>query len=100
MGGTKKPSAAELAQLADNRPDLLNVLVAYFVLEWQGVTIDRGQQPHGTDQDGKARRVPDYCKLWGTDCCLHLLLRSPEERAPDGPGYATFFCDEVKQLPT
>lgn len=86
-----RPTRAQIARIAENQPGLLNLLVAYFVLEWQEVRI--GNPAHGIDQDGKARVVPDYVTMWrgefsdGVDVCAHYLMRCPARRQPDGPGF-------------
>ena len=88
-----RPTAAQLGQIAENQPELLNLLVAYFVFEWQHVRS--GSPPHGVDQLGISRHVPDYIGMWtdrhtgrsGIDNAVNLLLQCPPSREPAGPGY-------------
>lgn len=87
------PTKEKLGQIAQNQPELLNLLVAYFVFEWKAVRV--GSPSHGVDQVGVACQVPDYVSMWsgrhpdrsGVDNAIHLLLRSPRTREPDGPGF-------------
>lgn len=87
------PTKKELGQIAQNQPELLNLLVAYFVFEWRAVRM--GDPSHGVDQVGMACQIPDYIRMWsdkhsarsGVDNAIHLLLRSPRTREPDGPGF-------------
>ncbi len=89
----KMPSKEKLGQIAQNQPELLNILVAYFVFEWK--SCRPGNPSHGVDQCGKTRQVPDYIDMWsdrhtgrsGVDNALHILLQCPSTREPDGPGF-------------
>lgn len=93
----KRPSKAAIGRIAENQPHLLNLLIAYFVFEWQAVRI--GTPPHGIDQTGTACHVPDYITMWsdpwsgadGTDMAVYYLLRSPESRLMDDPGFISDF---------
>ena len=76
MERARLPSKAELGQIAENDPLLLNMLVAYFVFEWRSVTSS--DNPHGIDQTGRVRRVPNFVMMWGIDECLHRLLQGPD----------------------
>ena len=85
------PSKGAIGQIAENQPMLLNLLVAYFVFEWRSVR--NSCPPHGVDQTGQARIVPDYIADWtdnsrdGIDVAVHLLLlRCPGKRASGDPG--------------
>ena len=80
----RQPSRAQIEQIAARRPDLLNVLVAYFVMEWRSVR--RYRPLHGRDQDGAVRRVPNYVRAWGVDACVQALREAPAERGPRDPG--------------
>jgi len=88
-----RPTREAIGRISENQPGLLNLLVAYFVLEWQEVRI--GNPSHGLDQMGDACIVPDYVGMWGVDACVHYLLRSPETRASNEEGYLSFWLDEV-----
>lgn len=96
---TKRPTRAQIARIAEKQPALLNLLVAYFVMEWQTVRI--GNPPHGVDQCGITCLVPDYCHIWqtemvsGIDECVYYLNKSPEKRDIDGPGYISTWLDEI-----
>jgi len=87
----KMPSHEAIGRIAEIRPDLLNMLVAYFVMEWQEVRM--GNPPHGIDQAGAACVVPDYTEYWGTDMCVYYLHRSPECRTRTDPGYLQTWLD-------
>lgn len=93
MGQIKKPSKEELGRIAENKPELLNVLVALFVLEWQAISLT--SIPHGEDQVGKTRLVPNYVGLWGVDACIHYLLRAPMKRHNGSPGLITLWLEEI-----
>jgi hypothetical protein len=90
-----RPSKKALGRLAENQPGLLNLLVAYFVFEWQSVRI--GNPPHGVDQTGKTCVIPDYVVMWtdvftgadGVDAAISYLLRAPARRAPNEAGFIT-----------
>lgn len=83
---TQKPAASALVEIARSQPELLNALVAYFVFEWRAFRQD---QRHGEDQNGVVRRVPNYLRMWGLEDCIYYLFKSPQERAPDDPGFIT-----------
>ena len=90
----RRPSAAAIGRLAENNPQMLNLLVAFFVFEWRSVTM--GRVPHGVDQTGMTCHVPDYITMWtdahdgilrnGIDVAVSLLLAAPKSRKMDGPG--------------
>lgn len=93
-----RPDRAALGRIAENQPGLLNLLLAYFVFEWQEVRI--GTPPHGIDQTGEACLVPDYISAWeemGTDDCpvdgvsaaVHYLLQAPARRDAGEPGFVS-----------
>lgn len=88
-----RPNKAAIGRIAENQPDLLNLLVAYFVMEWQEVRI--GNPAHGIDQTGDACQIPDYVAAWGVDACVHYLLRSPLKRRLGEPGYVTEWLREI-----
>lgn len=80
------------------RPDFLNVLVAFFVLEWRSVsplTVPH----HGIDQTGAARVIPNYVRSWGVDACVYYLLRCPPRRSEDDPGYLNGWLEEISRNP-
>lgn len=89
----KRPPKKAIGRIAENQPKLLNLLLAYFVFEWQSVRVSN-RQAHGVDQTGMPAEVPDYIQMWtdpwgrnGVDTAVHLLLASPKQRTPTGPGY-------------
>lgn len=96
----KRPSKHKIGQIAENQPELLNLLIAYFVFEWKAVRI--GTPPHGVDQNGIDCHVPDYIEMWtdrfagtsGIDMAVYYLLRCPEYRKMDDPGYVSEFLAE------
>jgi hypothetical protein len=92
-GRTTMPSRADLERIAVNQPDLLNVLVAYFVMEWKSVVMN--YPPHGVDQTGKTRVVPDYVTMWGIDEVIWQLAQSPPQRYQNEPGRISRWLDEV-----
>ncbi len=97
---TLRPNKKELGQIAERRPEFLNVLVAYFVMEWDSITLTSlTVPPHGQDQKGTTRLVPNYIGMWGVDACVYYLLRSPERRAEGGPGYVTDWLEKVSEIP-
>lgn len=75
----RKPSRGLIGRLAEQRPHLLNPLVAFFVMGWTRVHAT-STPLHGQDQTGTTRLVPDYVELLGVDECVSLLLAAPEER--------------------
>lgn len=79
-----RPDDAKLGQIAERQPELLNLLVAYFVMEWQQVST--GRPPHGRDSYGITQVIPNYVARWGIDRCVHYIRKCPTVRAPDGPG--------------
>lgn len=94
MTGIKTmPSKKQLAKIAANQPELLNLLVAYFVFEWQAAKV--GNPPHGVDQVGVSHHIPDYIGMWtdrhtgrcGIANAMSLLLACPQSREANGPGY-------------
>lgn len=93
MSRIDRPTAREIGRIAENQPGLLNLLVAYFVMEWQSVRI--GNPPHGVDQMGTTCIVPEYTEMWGVNACVHFLLRSPLVREPKGPGYISRWLSEI-----
>lgn len=93
MAKTKRPTKEELGRIAERQPELLNMLVAYFVFEWRSVLNQ--QVPTGIDQTGVACRVPDYVRMWGVDQCLHYLLQCPEERTSSSPGFLSEWLLQV-----
>lgn len=100
MPRCNRPSKEALGKIAENQPDLLNLLVAYFIFEWKAVRI--GTPAHGVDQTGMACHIPDYIGMWtdrwsganGIDVAVHFLLRSPRFRKMDDPGYVSEFLAE------
>ena len=96
-----RPSKRALGKIAENQPGLLNLLLAYFVFEWKSVRI--GNPPHGVDQTGLTCVIPDYVSMWtdewscadGVNTAVHLLLKAPEKRTPDGPGYVSSWLEEI-----
>lgn len=92
------PCRADLARIAENSPGFLNLLLAYFVFEWQEVRM--GSPAHGIDQTGLACHVPDYVGMWtdaetdGVSAALHYLLRSPQKRAQGEPGFVSLWLAE------
>lgn len=80
----RMPTRWQLGKLAEERPHVLNVLVAFFCFEWRGIFT--GAPLHGLDQLGEARKVPNYVSRWGLDATIHYLLRAPQRRDPEGPG--------------
>lgn len=92
MTQVEKPTKAQLGRIAENKPELLNILVAYFVMEWKSVSLT--SIPHGQDQTGKVR-APNYVELWGVDACIHYLLLAPKSRGSKGPGYISMWLEEI-----
>lgn len=92
-----QPSKEELGRIAERQPELLNLLVAYFVFEWRVVKV--GRPAIGTDQLGNRCLIPNYIGMWtdetrdGIDVAIHYLLRSPKTRRRSGPGYVTGFLE-------
>lgn len=95
MGQINKPSKEALGRIAETRPELLNLLVAYFVFEWRSVKL--GAIPHGEDQTGKTRLVPHYVTHWGVDACIHYLLQSPGRRDSTAPGLISVWLEEISK---
>lgn len=94
-GRTLKPDRETIGYYAEHSPAMLNALVAYFVFEWRNVTVGATGQ-HGEDQAGIARRVPDYVSMHGTDWCVHVLLRAPEERRGlRAPGFVSNWLEKL-----
>lgn len=99
----KRPTRHVLGKIAENQPELLNLLVAYFVFEWR--LVRRGTPPHGVDQMGVTCHIPDYIGMWtdrhvprsGIDNAVSLLLACPETREPDGPGYLSEWLQDCAQ---
>lgn len=105
MAEYNRPTRRTLGKMAENQPELLNLLVAYFVFEWQSVRT--GSPPHGVDQMGVTRHIPDYIEAWtdqhtgrcGISNAVSLLLQCPAAREPSGPGYLEKWmrdCSEIK----
>ena len=86
------PSHDAIGRIAELRPDLLNMLVAYFVMEWQEVRM--GDPPHGFDQAGAPSLVPNYAEYWGPDMCVYYLMREPQYRTKNDPGFFQLWLDE------
>lgn len=90
-----RPSKRAIGQIAENQPEMLNLLVAYFVFEWKAVRV--GTPPHGVDQNGTTCLIPNYVDMWtdqfegidGVNEAVYYLLRSPKKRAMDAPGFIT-----------
>lgn len=78
MATHRKPSKAAIGRMAENAPHLLNPLVAFFVLGWRKVFLS--VPPHGVDQTGTTRLLPDYVAMWGLNCCVSYLLEAPDHR--------------------
>ncbi len=97
----KRPTAEQLGKLAENQPELLNLLVAYFVFEWRNVRM--GNPPHGVDQTGVTCHIPNYIGMWtdrhtgrcGVSNAVSLLLQCPPAREPGGPGYLSEWLKEI-----
>ena len=89
-----RPTRAEVARIAENQPELLNLIVAYFVMEWQGVrfSVDRS---YGWDQMGKRRLVPDYVAAWGLDAVVDAVNKSPLKRNHNDIGYMTMWLRKL-----
>jgi hypothetical protein len=100
-----RPSRHILGKLAENQPELLNLLVAYFVFEWKSVR--RGNPHHGVDQMGITRHVPNYIEMWsdrhtrrsGIGNAINLLLQCPA-REPDGPGFLDQWMRDCSEIET
>lgn len=90
-----KPSPAVIGRIAEYQPELLNVLLAYFVFEWRAVLL--GVPAHGVDQIGNADIVPDYVGTWpdGVNQAVHYLLRAPLRRKAAEPGYISEWLAQV-----
>ena len=95
MASIERPGPAELERIAELQPDLLNVLVAYFVMEWRKVQLT--DPPHGRDREGKVCVVPDYVQRWGVDTCLRCLLQAPMSREANEPGFLTRWLEKVSR---
>lgn len=95
MRQAKQPSRAHIERIAARQPELLNLLVAYFVMEWQQVT--NGEVQHGVDQVGVACLVPNYVGMWGVEECVNMLRVAPQKRAPTGPGLLSTWLQIVTQ---
>jgi hypothetical protein len=93
---TKRPTKYQIGRIAETRPELLNALVAYFVMEWRGIVM--AKPPHGKDQTGLASMIPDYVRWWGVDRCVHYLLRSPKNRTVKTRGYLSEWLEENSQV--
>lgn len=85
------PQPADIEKLAAHKPHLINALVAYFVLEWQQITVT--DPMHGLDQMGDSCLVPDYVGMWGLDECLNALKHAPTHRDRTEPGAITRWLD-------
>lgn len=82
----RKPTGEELYHLAENRPAFLNPLVAYFCFGWRGVTMSH--PPHGQDQVGHTRVVPNYVGRYGVEACFSMLMSAPADRtSADDPAW-------------
>ncbi len=101
-----RPTRHTLGKLAENQPELLNMLVAYFVFEWKNVR--RGSPNHGIDQMGVARHIPNYIEMWsdrhtrrdGISNAVSLLLECPATRGSDGPGLLDKWMRDCSELET
>lgn len=93
MPNIDKPTAAQIGRVAEETPAVLNLLVAYFVVEWQEVRV--GSPSHGLDQCGDAAVIPDFVGMWGVDRCVHYLLAAPERRDGDGDGFLSCWLREI-----
>lgn len=97
----KRPNRGQLAKIAENQPELLNLLVAYFVMEWQEVRL--GKPPRGVDQCGVPCLIPNYIRMWtdgqvsGVDVALHYLELCPSKRQMKDPGFISYWLHEVSQ---
>ena len=96
MTRSNRPSGVELERIAEQRPALLNALVAYFVMEWKGVIISN--LTHGQDQTGKIRPIPNYMDLWGVDDCIFYLLHSPPIRFARDPGFLSHSLENISKI--
>lgn len=68
-----RPTRAQVAQIAERQPELLDPLVAVFVFGWRRVyTSTRPFQ--GLDEVGAVRIVPRYHRQWGVDRAAGTLL--------------------------
>jgi hypothetical protein len=95
MPNIDKPTRGQIGRIAENQPSLLNLLVAYFVFEWQEVRA--GSPSHGIDQIGETAVIPDFVGSWGVDSCVHYLLLAPSRRDADGPGYLSEWLKEISR---
>jgi len=93
MPNIDKPSTGQIGRIAENQPSLLNLLVAYFVFEWQEVRM--GSPSHGVDQVGDNAVIPNFVDMWGIDRCVHYLLQAPESRDGDGDGFLSIWLREI-----
>ena len=101
----ERPSKAAIGRIAENQPQLLNLLVAYFVFEWRSVRM--GSPPHGIDQMGVTAMVPNYVDMWtdchdgirrdGVDVAVALLMRCPSSRLANEAGYLSGWLAEVSK---
>jgi len=95
------PTKVSIGKIAENQPQLLNLLLAYFVFEWRQVRA--GNPSHGIDQLGVSKLIPDYVEMWtdserdGVDTAVHLLLNCPKGRTIDEPGYLSEWLAKVSQ---
>ena len=95
-----RPTKSAIGRIAENQPELLNLLVAFFVFEWRVLSVKRPEL--GKDQTRMLRLVPDYVGMWtdcdndGVDAAVHYLLLSPARRKVDGPGYVSEFLDSCR----
>lgn len=87
-----KPNRASIGRLAERQPDLLNPLVAFFVMGWQRVNT---QNLHGVDQVGSVRLIPDYVARLGLDECVHWLLEAPPERDDAALDFIDLWAEET-----
>ena len=100
-----RPSKAAIGRIAENQPQLLNLLVAYFVFEWRSVRM--GDPAHGIDQTGITAVIPNYVEMWsdchdgirrsGIDTAVALLLVCPDSRTANEPGYLSGWLEEVSK---
>lgn len=93
MKSVRRPSKREIGRIAERQPELLNLLVAYFVFEWQAVRV--GVPSHGLDQLRQARMIPDYVDMWSLNRVVHYLLRCPPTREARGSGFISDWLSKV-----
>lgn len=90
----RKPTDAEVMQIAARRPDLLNALVAFFCMGWQ--SVDASLPPHGRDQMGHLRLVPDYVRRYGVQTCEAMVIEAPEPDNDADP-LGIWIFDEIQK---